>query len=255
MTYFTFLLIFLGIPLAILGVLLLRDKRWGQRLPASLTSWPATVVVGAHVVVAVLYTTPWDNYLVATGVWWYDPELVFGIVLGWVPLEEYTFFVAQTIMTSLWLLWLAPRSAPASLMVAGCSRLRIVGALLLSVAWTISVWLWAAADARWTYLALELVWALPPIILQLAFGADILWHYRRLVLWALIPATLYLALADTVAIASGTWTIDPNQSTGLLVGSLPIEEAIFFLATNTLVVFGVVLVSARESQQRVELPK
>ena len=51
--------------------------------------------------VAVLYTTPWDNYLVATGVWWYDPHLVAGLVLGWVPIEEYTFFILQTLAMGL----------------------------------------------------------------------------------------------------------------------------------------------------------
>ena len=99
-------------------------------------------------------------------------------------------------------------------------------------------------------MALELIWALPPIILQLAFGADILWRYRRLVFWALIPTTIYLCAADTLAIVSGTWTIDPAQSTGYFVGSLPIEEAVFFLLTNTLVVFGMILVLAQESQPR-----
>ena len=29
--------------------------------------------------IAVVYTTHWDNYLVATRVWWYDPALVSGI--------------------------------------------------------------------------------------------------------------------------------------------------------------------------------
>ncbi|MCB0133166.1 MAG: lycopene cyclase domain-containing protein, partial [Caldilineaceae bacterium] len=50
---------------------------------------------------------------------------------------------------------------------------------------------------------------------------------------------------------SGTWTIDPAQSTGWLVGTLPIEEAIFFLVTNTLVVFGITLVMSAESHDRV----
>ena len=56
------------------------------------------------VLIAVAYTTPWDNYLVATNVWWYDESLVTGLKLGWVPIEEYTFFVLQTLMTGLWTL-------------------------------------------------------------------------------------------------------------------------------------------------------
>ncbi len=44
--------------------------------------------------------------------------------------------------------------------------------------------------------------------------------------------------------------IAPDQSVGLNVGHLPIEEIIFFLVTNMLVVFGTILVLAQESQAR-----
>ena len=67
----------------------------------------------------------------------------------------------------------------------------------------------------------------------------------------LLP-TLYLSLADTIAIRAGTWTIDPAQTTGLhFPGGLPLEEFVFFLMTNLLITFGTTLVLARESQQRV----
>jgi lycopene cyclase domain-containing protein len=103
-----------------------------------------------------------------------------------------------------------------------------------------------------TYLGLILVWALPPIMLQTVFGADILWGYRRLVLPGFIIPTLYLSFADTLAIRAGTWTIDPAQTTGIhFPGGLPLEEFIFFLVTNLLISFGTTLVLARESQQRV----
>ena len=58
--------------------------------------------VAGLALVALIYTTPWDNYLVATGVWWYDPRLVSGLTLGWVPAEEYCFFILQTLLTGLW---------------------------------------------------------------------------------------------------------------------------------------------------------
>ena len=102
-----------------------------------------------------------------------------------------------------------------------------------------------------TYLSLILVWALPPLMLQLGLGADILWQHRRAVFGALAPITLYLALADMVAIAQGTWTIDPGQSLQIYLGGiLPLEEFIFFLLTNTLVVFGMTLLLAAESHNR-----
>ena len=87
-TYFGFLALFLLIPLVVLGVLTWQDHRRGVTLPKELQNYPAWIVLVAHVVVAVIYTTPWDNYLVATAVWWYDLALVTGVTIGWVPIEE-----------------------------------------------------------------------------------------------------------------------------------------------------------------------
>ena len=91
MTYPLFLMIYLVIPILILGVWLRREwlKAWWLRAAAF------------TIVIALVYTTPWDNYLVATQVWYYDPARVWNIILGWVPLEEYMFFVLQTIFTGL----------------------------------------------------------------------------------------------------------------------------------------------------------
>jgi lycopene cyclase domain-containing protein len=92
------------------------------------------------------------------------------------------------------------------------------------------------------YLALQVGWLLPPIILQLLVGAEILWQYRRLVAAGIGAAWLYLSAADAVAIHAGTWTIDPAQTVGILIGGvLPLEESLFFLLTNTLIVFGMTL--------------
>jgi lycopene cyclase domain-containing protein len=260
MTYFAFLGWFVGIPLLLLALLAIWDQRRGRRLPAPLRRWPFAYVVLAHVIVAVLYTTPWDNYLVATRVWWYDPTLVTGIVLGWVPIEEYTFFVVQTIMTSLWLLAVARRLAhnPSGTKPATTLRdrqgIRWGATAGAAVIWVGALIMLFSGWRPGTYLALELVWALPPVMLQLWFGADILWYYRRTVFWGLVVPTVYLAATDTIAIGAGTWTIDPAQSTGILIGTLPIEEFIFFLVTNLLVVLGTVLVIAQASHERLPAP-
>jgi lycopene cyclase domain-containing protein len=109
MTYFGFLFLFLGLPILVLAWLTWRDRRAGRRLGAAFSTLPAVPVLLLHVLIALVYTTPWDNYLVATGVWWYDPALVTGLTIGWVPIEEYTFFVVQPLFTGLLLLWLARR--------------------------------------------------------------------------------------------------------------------------------------------------
>jgi len=251
MTYLNFVLIFLATPLVLLMLLTWRDQRRGLKLPVELTNWLPWVALGGHGLVALLYTTPWDNYLVASRVWWYDPTLVSGIVFGWVPLEEYIFFILQPLVAGLWPLALArrlpvaPAAAPPYLRSG--STLAATGLWLGSLALLLSGW------APGTYLALELVWALPPIIVQLAFGADILWRHRRLVALSLLPAVIYLSAADALAINSGTWTINPELSLGIYLGGiLPLEELLFFGLTNMLLVFGMILVLARQSQERVE---
>jgi lycopene cyclase domain-containing protein len=250
MTYFQFLIRFILPPLLIL----LGLNRLGRQkhLPHRLSAFHPLSVILAHVLAALVYTTPWDNYLVATGVWWYHLDLVAGITLGWVPIEEYIFFILQTLMTGLWFTWLARKNVPSSTSIRQTPGLRWSFTLALGAIWLVSVGMIAASWQPGTYLGLILIWALPPVMLQTAFGADILLQEWRLVLPGVLIPTLYLSLADSLAIRAGTWTISPDQTTGIhLPGGLPLEEFIFFLTTNLLVVFGTTLVLARKSQERV----
>ena len=110
MSYFGFLLRFLLIPIVVLAGVWPVGQAAGTgngRFSARLACRSA---IGLHVLIALIYTTPWDNYLVATNVWWYDPALVTGITLGWVPIEEYTFFILQPILAGLWLAFLMRRT-------------------------------------------------------------------------------------------------------------------------------------------------
>lgn len=261
MTYFGFLAIFLGIPLLLLSLITIADFRRGKWMPDALHAWRPWTVITALIFVAVAYTTPWDNYLVATRVWWYDPSLVTGIVFGYVPIEEYTFFVLQPIMTGLWTLLLMRYMPlnPVRAGKAGDGQIRMRATAIFGLIWLASTILLVLTfiDSQFrpgTYLSLELSWALIPVLIQLIFGADILWRHRGIVLTAIITSTAYLSFADALAIGSGTWTIDPAQSLQWYLGGvLPIEELIFFLLTNTLVVFGLTLVLAEESQPRAML--
>lgn len=248
MTYALYLVIFLGAPLLVLATLLQRGSARGRR--AALRSLPA-LSLAAHVLIAVVYTTPWDNYLVASGVWWYDPQRVLGIVLGWVPIEEYSFFVLQTVMTGMGLFYMMRRpvfgwQAQPQAEASG-RRWRLWRPGLAVVAGLGAVWLLALAllAAGWqpgVYLGLELGWFVPPIMLQVAVGGEVLWRHRRLVAAASLAPALYLSLTDAYAIDAGIWMISRRHSLGLTIGPLPIEEIVFFLLTNVLITFGITLV-------------
>lgn len=49
---------------------------------------------------AVLYTIPWDSFIIRRGVWTYEKDSVVGTFLE-IPYEELSFFCIQTTMTSL----------------------------------------------------------------------------------------------------------------------------------------------------------
>lgn|GEM_PF-5422857 len=69
-----------------------------------------------------------------------------------------------------------------------------------------------------------------------------------IVLPCILLAIVYLCVADLLAIDSGTWTINHEYSLGILIGSvLPIEEVVFILFTNILLVFGLIVGVASES--------
>jgi lycopene cyclase domain-containing protein len=252
MKYFGFLLRFVLIPLLFFTGWRILDSKRGKTLPRTFTGMNPNVALLGHVAVAVAYTTPWDNYLVATKVWWYDKKLVKGIILGYVPLEEYVFFVLQTLLTGQWMLTLA-RYLPANEerpKHPWAIRLGMTGAL--TAVWLGSVYTLLKGPKSRTYLSITLAWALPPIMFQALFGGDILWQHRRLVALGIIPTTLYLGLSDSLAIDSGTWKINPEKTVGVDIGGkLPLEEGLFFLITNTLISLGMTLVLARESRSRV----
>lgn len=256
MKYFGFLARYVILPLIILRALLWWDRKRGKELPDELQNWPEDDVLSAHVAVAVAYTTPWDNYLVATNVWDYDDDLVTGFRIGWVPIEEYSFFVLQSLLTGSLTQYLArriPADSPSN--GKGNYAFRMVTTGSLATLWAASARTMFSGKPETTYRDLILTWSLFPIMVQSAFGADILWRHRTLILTTLLSSTLYLGITDSLAINSGTWSINPEKTTKKsLVNGLPFEEGLFFLMTNVLLTFGVTLVQAKESEKRLPAP-
>lgn len=251
MTYFEFLLIFLVIPILIFLLIAYRDAKSNPQSNGFRNGRAVWTGIAIHVVLAVAYTTPWDNYLVATEVWSYNPRLVTGLVIGYVPIEEYTFFILETVLSGLWWWFLTRRVSPPQQDFQTNQKLLYTTACIVTFIWLFFTYLFFNGARPLTYLSITLFWALPPIVIQLLFGADILWHYRKLVLWAILVPGIYLSLVDMVALRETTWSISPSQTTGMLFfGILPLEEVVFFFITNVLIVFGMTLLLAIVSQAR-----
>ena len=251
MTYFGFLLRFLVIPILVFLVITFWDRKRNRRINGFRDGRAVWIGIAVHVLLAVVYTTPWDNYLVATGVWYYNPDLVNGLVIGYVPIEEYTFFVLETILSGLWWWILARRLSPPQNEFKSNKIHVYLSTVLLVSLWLVSTYLFFFGDISWTYLTIILFWALPPMVIQMLFGADILWHYRKLVFRSILVPGTYLSLMDILALSDTTWTISSSQTTGLLFfGILPLEEVAFFFITNSMIVFGMTLLLANVSQER-----
>jgi lycopene cyclase domain-containing protein len=262
MTYFGFLLRFVLPPILILLAVTFWDARRGKDTPGFQQKLVWRIIL-VHVILALVYTTPWDNYLVASGVWSYNPTLVTGIVFGYVPIEEYTFFIVETVLSGLWWLFLARRISRSSSRVAAYRdhevvqrfrpnrKLVYLSTFLLSTLWLFFTYQFFFGPAAWNYLGILCFWAFPAILPQLLFGADILWHSRKLVFWTIFPPAVYLSLMDIVALKATTWQISPSQTLGVnFFGILPLEEVAFFFITNLLIGFGMTLMLSNISQQR-----
>lgn len=191
-------------------------------------------------------TTPWDSYLIRTRIWSYPDNVVIGPKLFDIPLEEVFFFIIQTYNTSLlYLLLSKPTFHPVYLRHQEKNDrwkyMKLAGQLLLGLLLKRAISL-IRENSVGTYMGLILAWAVPFLLLlwSLAYQFIIGLPITNTLLPIALP-TLYLWIVDTLALRRGTWVIESGTKYGThLWPGLEIEEAVFFLLTNTLIVFGLV---------------
>jgi len=227
-SYLQFHLVLTIPPLLLLACLVWPEKKSRMALSALLF-----ICVAAFV-----WTAPWDNLLIMMGIWSYPENTVLGRI-GYVPIEEYLFFIIQSCFTGL--IYFAARGRMSFSQPAEHPQPKTPLAAALPSIW-LAVLIGSVACLAFTqtlYLGLILVWAAPILLLQSLYGAREIERNRRPLFLIWLCPTLYLCLADAWAIHSGIWTINPATSTGLMIGPLPIEEAIFFALTNLMVIQGV----------------
>ena len=237
MTYLQYHLVFIVPPLLLLVLLTWRETRGnkpvaGKFRPENKWGWRTLLLFP---LIPLIYTTPWDNYLVFKAVWNYPPDRVLGRIF-YVPYEEYAFFLLQTLITSLLLYALLRRGGPARVSPRPWLTRWGLSGLWLGVAFAGVIMLRFEPTF---YLGLILAWAAPVLAGLSAFGGDLVMGRPRTFWLATLPPTLYLWATDYFAIHAGIWGISERYTLGWnLGGVLPIEEMTFFLITNLLIATG-----------------
>ncbi|KAJ3066030.1 hypothetical protein HDU98_010630 [Podochytrium sp. JEL0797] len=172
------------------------------------------------------------------GAWTYAPDKVLGVI-GYVPVEEYAFFVIQTVITCLICVLVLPWSLhalhihqPSGFLI----RYIPVAAFLIVASTSFQ---YVIPGTKSFYLAALLAWTGPVLALQWWVAGPFIWSLRRSVLLTLTTSTSFLWLVDHTAISQGVWQISPTGTTGIMITPfLPLEEALFFLLVNCMIVFG-----------------
>ena len=229
MTYLRFHLIF-NLPLLILLAALTGSIPWAKEEAAAF----------AWVLLAVLiFTTPWDNLAAKWGIWGF-PREKYSLRLGYLPVEEYAFFLLQ--------------SANVMLAVRALFRFfpdwqigletEIGKGTLICLAASVIPWTFVAIQLRWlrrkagpkVNYAIHLAWFLPVIYFQWIVAPQLFWEHAGLLALVTAGFGVYYTLADLAAVRAGTWFFDEKQITGVKLGGLlPWEEIAFFFLTSLLV--------------------
>jgi lycopene cyclase domain-containing protein len=212
---------------------------------AILLCWPANhgwggvqCLAAAWVFLAVyVFTTPWDNYAVAKGIWDFADDKHWKR-LWRLPVEEYLFFGLQTFEVLLLvngLIGLLGTSHTWDTPPLGSGI--VLGSLgVLAVAWVFAAQAGNERPRRFNYAWHLFYWFLPIIAAQWIIGWGILAPRYLLLVIPTLAIGGWLTFADVLAVRSGLWFFDAKQVTGLrLFHILPWEEAAFFFLTSLLV--------------------
>jgi lycopene cyclase domain-containing protein len=194
---------------------------------------------GLVLLAVIAFTTPWDNLAAKWGIWGF-PREKYSVKLGYLPIEEYAFFVLQSVNVML-----AVRALFHFLPGWQTSQETSIGkGALLCLAASIIPWIFIVIQLRWlrrkggpcVNYAIHLAWFLPVIYTQWVLAPFLFLEHAGMLTAVTVAFGVYYTLADLVAVRGGTWFFDEKQITGVkLAGRLPWEEIAFFFLTSLLV--------------------
>ncbi|SNX84613.1 probable Bifunctional lycopene cyclase/phytoene synthase [Melanopsichium pennsylvanicum] len=194
-------------------------------------------------VIAFVWTSPWDNLIVKNRAWFYHGHCIW-FTIGYVPIEEYFFFVIQSLISTLWCTLLTRWYLPnLSLAPASPSRIKLATPALVTSLLCLMIGLnMAVPETHSYYFGMITWWASLPLALLLWGCIDFI---RNTGIWAgIVPfslsvlgPTLYLWCSDVYALRRGTWHINEATSLNMFpIPDLPVEEMLFFLVTNLILI-------------------
>jgi len=229
MTYLRFHFIF-NLPLLILLAAITGPFPWSS----------AEVSAAGLVLLAVMiFTAPWDNLAAKWGIWGF-PRDKYSLRIGYLPVEEYAFFLLQSVNVMLAVRalfhfvpdWQTGQETP------------LTKGTLICLGASIIPWIFILIQLRWlrrkagpcVNYAIHLAWFLPVIYTQWVLAPFLFLAHARMLGVLTLGFGVYYTLADIAAVRAGTWFFDEKQITGVkLAGLLPWEEIAFFFLTSLLV--------------------
>jgi putative membrane protein len=204
--------------------------------------WRAEVLLPGLflLLVVMLFTSPWDNFAVKQRIWDFPDERLLGRI-GFLPVEEYAFFLIQSLqvmgLIGILALGMGPRESLSDVNFTQIGTwFPTVAVLLLWLVVGISLGGRIWKTSRFHYAWHLLYWFLPLILLQWAFAWPILLPRLDWIVTATLAIGTWLSFADWIAVRQGIWFFDEAQITGWKIGRiLPWEEIAFFYITSLLV--------------------
>jgi len=228
-TYFRFHLIF-NLPPLVLLTALNGSEPWTRGEMRALTLVLLAVMV---------FTAPWDNLAAKWGIWGF-PREKYSLRLGYLPVEEYAFFLLQSVNVMLAVRVLF-RFFPSWLTGQDTA---ITAWTLICLGASVIPWILVALQLRrlrrkagpCVNYAIHLAWFLPVIYAQWVLAPPLFWEHAGLLALVTGAFGVYYTVADLAAVRAGTWFFDEKQITGVKLGGLlPWEEIAFFFLTSLLV--------------------
>jgi lycopene cyclase domain-containing protein len=229
MTYLRFHLIF-NLPLLIILGAMTGQVRW---------STGEAEAFGIVLAAVIIFTTPWDNLAAKWGIWGF-PRDKYSARIGYLPVEEYAFFLLQSANVML-----AVRAFFHYLPDWQTEQETVIGPwTLIFLGASVIPWIFITLQLRWlrreagpcVNYAIHLAWFLPVIYAQWVLTPPLFWAHAGLLALITFGFGIYYTLADLAAVKAGTWFFDEKQITGVKLGGiLPWEEIAFFFLTSLLV--------------------